>query len=239
MTGEPPATGRGVADSRQQPVELVIEGAAYEMAAIDAAYAAGTLDDDGWFAAVRGIVEPAYLGAVDPRAQSGQSGDEERWEHGRSHVLAAVDAPGDLLDVGCANGYLMESLHRWAAADGIALEPYGLEVSAALADLARARLPHWADRVFTGNALYWVPARRFDYVRTGLEYVPAARRADLIRHLLDNVVGRRLIVGSYNEEVGSRRIEDEVTALGYRIAGRAERAHPDPRVARRVFWLDV
>ena len=27
-------------------------------------------------------------------------------------------------------------------------------------------------------------------------------------------------------------------ALGYRIAGRDEIAHSDPRVARRVFWVD-
>ncbi len=56
------------------------------------------------------------------------------------------------------------------------------------AALARRGLPAWADRIWTGNALTWRPPRRFDYVRTELVYVPVLRRADLIHHLLTNVV---------------------------------------------------
>ena len=225
----------------QRPLELAIDGGAHQWAAMDAALAAGEIDEATWYERYLAVLVPAYLAGDNPRAQSGHSGDESRWVAARRPILAAVDAPGDLLDVGCANGYLMESLHRWSADDGVPLEPYGLDVSPELADLARRRLPGWTDRIFTGNALGWVhpQGRRFDYVRTGLEYVPPGRAADLVAHLLAHVVGRRLIVGVYNEEAARPAREADMLAAGYHIAGRLEWPKPDDdRVARRLFWLD-
>lgn len=67
----------------------------------------------------------------------------------------------------------MEGLDAWARERGLELTLYGLELNAALADAARRRLPAWAGRIYTGNVSDWLPTRRFDYVRTGLEYVPA------------------------------------------------------------------
>lgn len=236
-----PASGRGPADADpERDVALVMDGGAREWERIDAAYQSGELDDAGWFEAIQAVVVPHYLAGDNPRAQSGHSGDDARWEAARRHVLSAVDGPGTFLDVGCASGYLMETVHRWAAEDGIALEPYGLDLSPELAELARCRLPHWADRIWTGNALYWTPpdGLRFDYVRTGLEYVPRARCGDLIAHLLDNVVGRRLVLGTHNEERDRPEWTDLVAALGYRIVGTDVRPHPDHRVVRRVFWID-
>ncbi len=222
------------------PIELSIDRGAREWAAIDAALAAGEIDEAGWFAATQALLVPAYLAGDNPRAQSGHSGDAARWEAARRPVLAAVDVPGDFLDIGCASGHLMECVHAWAAEDGIALEPYGLDLSPELADLARTRLPHWAERIWTGNALYWQPPRHFDYVRTGLEYVPPGRRIDLVAHLLAHAVGRRLIIGIYNEARQRRATEEELAAAGYRIAGRVEVPKPgDPRVVRRAFWVDA
>jgi hypothetical protein len=221
------------------PVELSVDGGAREWAVIDAAYASGEIDEEGWFSRVQGILVPVYLAGDNPRAQSGKSGDESSWEEARRPVLAAVDEPGDFLDIGCASGYLMESVYRWAADGGLAVEPYGLDISPELADLARQRLPQWTDRIWVGNALYWQPPRRFDYVRTCLDYVPPGRRADLVAHLLGNVASRRLIIGVYNEVAADPAVEREVKAAGYRIAGRLEWPKPtDPRVVRRVFWVD-
>jgi hypothetical protein len=45
------------------------------------------------------------------------------------------------------------------------------DFSEKLAGLARERLPHWRERIFTGNALVWEPPARFDFVRTELVYV--------------------------------------------------------------------
>jgi SAM-dependent methyltransferase len=216
------------------PVAALKDGGWREWARIDAALAAGEIDERGWHDAVAEVIKRHYLAATTPWQQSGRSGD---WEGGRRWILSAVDADGDLLDIGCANGYLMETLHAWAAEDGVRLEPYGLDIIPELADLARRRLPHWARRIWVGNALHWVPPRRFDYVRVGLEYVPAHRRGDLVGHLMAHAVGRRLIVGPYNEEVGERALEEEMAGQGFRIEGRRDQEHPDPRVMRRLFWI--
>jgi hypothetical protein len=135
----------------------------------------------------------------------------------------------------------MESVRKWGAEDGRAVEPYGLEISPELAELARRRLPQWADRIFVGNAREWAPPRRFDFVRTGLDYVPPPRRRELVEHLLLAVVapGGRLIVGVFNEEKHERRTEELVSSWGFGIAGRLDAPHRDPRVVYRVFWLDA
>jgi 2-polyprenyl-3-methyl-5-hydroxy-6-metoxy-1,4-benzoquinol methylase len=212
-----------------------------ELAAIDEAFERGEIDEQGWHDAVAAIVVPSYLAGETPWEQSGKSGDLASWELGRRPVMAAVDRDGAFLDVGCANGYLMESVRAWGHEDGRDIEPYGLDISPELAELARRRLPQWADRIFTGNAANWLPPRRFDFVRTGLDYVPPTRRRDLVEHLLVNVVAPRgrLIVGVFNEEKDERRTEQRVESWGFRVAGRRDVDHRDPRVAYRVFWIDA
>jgi SAM-dependent methyltransferase len=212
-----------------------------ELAAIDEALERGEIDEQGWHDAVAAIVVPAYLAGETPWEQSGKSGDLASWERGRRPIMAAVDRDGTFLDVGCANGFLMESVRAWGADDGRDIELYGLEISPELAALARRRLPHWADRIYVGNAAGWTPPRRFDFVRTGLDYVPWNRRLDLVEHLLASVVapGGRLIVGVFNEEKDEGRTERQVASWGLEIAGRVDAQHRDPRVAYRVFWLDT
>ena len=148
------------------------------------------------------LIVPAYLAGDGPRAQSGHSGDAARWEASRRLLLDAVARDGSFLDVGCANGHLLECLRRWAAEEGVALDPWGVEISEELADLARERLPAWRGQIFVDYALNWRPPRRFDFVRTNVDYVPSQRRPEFLRRLLADVVepGGRLIVGVFNEE---------------------------------------
>lgn len=215
-----------------EEVEAAKERGWREIAAIDAAYARGDLDDAGWHEAVAALVVPAYLAAQTPQGGSGSSRDAAGWERARSLIAEAV-APGQaFLDVGCANGLLMESMAAWAG-----VEPYGLEISPELADVARHRLPRWADRIWVGNAAEWQPPHRFDVVRTGLDYVPSVRRSALVEHLLS--YSDRLVVGVFNEERLARSLEREVAGWGFAIAGRAERPHPHPKLAYRAFWIDA
>jgi SAM-dependent methyltransferase len=202
-----------------------------QVAAIDAALERGQIDEDGWHRGMAELVVPAYLAGDNPRAQSGHSGDAIRWEGARRLILAAVDADGSFLDVGCANGHLMESLHAWAAEDGIQLDPWGIDISTELVAFARERLPRGRDQIDIGNALEWRPPRRFTFVRTGVDYVPTHRRSDLLRYLLADVVepGGRLIVGAFNEETSQAPLERAVSSWGFHVAGRAERPHhPTP-----------
>ena len=212
-------------------------------AAIEAAYEAGEIDDEGWHRAMAAEIVPAYLAAEDERGGSGHSGNAADWEWSRGVVAEALDRDGSFLDVGCANGLLMESVARWGAARGLAIEPYGLDISPELATAAGRRLPpQWRDRLFVGNALGWRPPQRFTFVRTGLEYVPHRRRRELVAWLLDEVVapGGRLVVGKYNEEAAMRENEGQLHAWGFAIAGRHDRPHrSEPRLAYRVVWIDA
>ena len=70
-------------------------------------------------------LEAAYLAATDPYGGSGFRGDAERWRTAREVILAAIDRSGSLLDVGCANGLLLESLVSWGAERGLAIDPWG------------------------------------------------------------------------------------------------------------------
>ena len=156
--------------------------------------------------------------------------------------MQRVAGPGTFLDVGAASGHLLECAVDWLAQDGVRIEPYGVEVVPELADLARRRVPRWAERIVTANAATWLPERRFDFVRTGLEYVPHSRRAAFVQHLLDHVVATdgRLIVGAFTESKDAPpQLESEVAGWGFPIAGRVEVPHTaDYRVVRRAFWID-
>ena len=203
-----------------------------EVTAIDAAYARGDLDDEGWHAAVAALIVPAYLAAETAEGGSGSSRDPAGWERARSLLAEAVEPGQAFLDVGCANGHLLESMVRWAG-----VEPYGLEISRELAEVARCRLPQWADRIWVGNAIDWKPPHGFDIVRTGIDYVPIPRRRQLVEHLLS--YSERLVIGVFNEERDARSLESEVASWGFTISGHSERPHPHPRLAYRVFWNDA
>lgn len=228
------------------PIELAKNRGWPLLERLNAALEAGEIDEAGWYRQVAAVIVPAYLAGDNPRAQSGNSAeDDAEWEHKRGLLADAVDHDGSFLDVGCASGYLMETLVGWCRTRGHTVEPYGLDIAPELADLACRRLPRWADRIFVGNAMDWAPPRRFDYVRTGLEYVPPRRQRDLVARLLREVVapGGRLIIGVYSEERDDRRTgpseEERVAGWGFRSAGRSERPHlRDPRICYRAFWID-
>ena len=168
--------------------------------------------------------EAKYLAGTNPRQQSGFGRDERDWERYRRVVTAPIDRDGTFLDIGCANGLLMESAAEWAAADGHRVEPYGVDISPKLAELARRRLPHWRDRIFVGNALMWVPPFRFDFVRTELVYVPTQLRRRYAQRLLADVVAPRgcLLVCAYGSSrpEGSRAelLVDEFQSWGLPVA---------------------
>ncbi len=211
------------------------------MGPIHRAHARGEIDDDGWHREIEEVLADAYLASDDPRAQSGKSGDEVDWRWSRELVLDALPGGGSLLDIGCANGYLMESLGRWADERGIAVEPYGLDISWRLAALARRRLPHWQDRIWVGNAMTWTPPRRFDLVHTGIDYVPAPRQRDFLLRLLRDVVapGGRLVIRAERVSAGQRDLADQVRELGLNISAILECPHPRTGELRRTVSISA
>jgi len=223
-------------------IERLKERAWQKVAAINQALEEGRIDEEGWHEAMASLIKPAYLAAENPYAQAGHGGDAATWEASRGFIAEAIHRSGTFLDVGCASGILMESVHRWGATRNLNIEPYGLDIVPESVDLARRRLPQWADRIYVGNIRTWQPADdRFDFVLIRPEYAPAGRSADMVRHLINHVLkpGGRLIVFVGTEEAQVRSVEASITDHGLVVHGRVEVPHPkDNRVVRRLFWID-
>lgn len=156
------------------------------------------------------VYEAHYLASGTPYGQSGKGGGEADWEEGRRPIARAIDRDGTFLDIGCANGLLMESIVRWSEHE---VEPYGLDFAPRLAELARRRLPHWADRIFVGDARSWEPPRRFGFVRTELVYAGEGEQRAFVERLLERFLepGGRLIVCGY----GGDPVRRVLRAWGY------------------------
>jgi 2-polyprenyl-3-methyl-5-hydroxy-6-metoxy-1,4-benzoquinol methylase len=187
--------------------KVVRDAARARRAETDAHYHAGNVR----------LLQPAYLRASTPQAGSGFGGDAAEWRARREHIVAGVHRSGTFLDVGCANGLLMESVREWAAERGFTLEPYGVDLAPGLVELARRRLPHWAARIEVGNAIDYAPGRTFTFVHVLLDAVPVARRANLVRHALSLVEpGGRALVSHYGRSGTAR---EHVRDLGFPVAG--------------------
>ena len=171
-------------------------------------------------------LEDSYLAEGDPIRQSGFGGGSERWRTERGLILEAVDTDGDLLDIGCANGYLLKCLVDWARAKDIRLRPFGLDQEARLIDLARQRFPEFPDRFWVGNAWDWIPPRRFRYVYTLTDCVPETHLREYLARLLDLFVQEdgTLIVGAYGSTSRRQAAQDVrglLQDLGFQICGSA------------------
>jgi SAM-dependent methyltransferase len=210
------------------------------LAPINDAYARGEIAKSDWHAQVLAEIEPAYLAATTDQMGSGHSGSPEEWEESRGLIMEAVERSGTFLDIGCANGLLMASVARWSKDRGLAIEPYGVEISPQLADVARNRYPQWRERIWAANADGWEPLQRFDMVRTGLDYVPHSDREAFVQHLFDRVVapGGRLIIGKNNEDRGMAGIADTLRSWGWSRVREVRRRHAHPQVEMTVVWVD-
>ncbi len=125
-----------------------------------------------WFSSLQKDLYDSYLQYDEPWKQSGFSGPEERWIACRKPIADCLVKTGSFLDIGCANGYLLECALKWTAERNINIIPHGLDLSEKLVALAKKRLPKYKDNIFVGNGLTWQNPVRFDYVRTELVYVP-------------------------------------------------------------------
>lgn len=95
------------------PIELAKNRGWPLLQRLDQALAAGEIAEADWYREVAAVITPAYLAAENPRAQSDSDSTVAEWAHKRGLIAEAVDRDGSFLDVGCASGYLMETLSAW------------------------------------------------------------------------------------------------------------------------------
>ncbi len=171
-------------------------------------------------------LELSYLAETDPMKQSGFYGGAARWRRERGLILDAVDRDGDFLDVGCANGYLVQCLSAWASEKGLTLTPYGVDQSRRLIERARARWPQYASHFWVGNAWNWMSPRRFRYVYTMTDFVPDAFLKDYLVRMIKHYVEADgfLIVGAYgstSRDTPAQDVTGLLKAFGFSVAGNA------------------
>ena len=173
-----------------------------------------------WFARLQGMLEPSYLAATEPWKQSGFSGPFERWLACRRPIAECMTTPGAFLDIGCANGCLLECVLQWTAENGVQIDPWGVDLSERLVAMAKDRLADHAEKLSVGNAFTWQPPRRFDYVRTELCYVPGEYQRRYVSRLLDEHLrpDGKLLVAEYRSRKESSAgpwIDDVLGNLGF------------------------
>lgn len=188
---------------------------------------------------IRGL-EQSYLEKSDPIEQSGFGGGPGRWRTERGAILDAIDHDGDLLDVGCANGFLLECLVSWAREQGIKLTPYGVDIAPRLIELARSRLTQYEDHFWVANAWDWTPPRQFDYVYALYDCAPTKFLPEYLRRLYERAVvpGGRLILGAYgsqSENEPAFDVKPAIAQAGFDVSGETTRGEL-PIV--RFAWVD-
>jgi 2-polyprenyl-3-methyl-5-hydroxy-6-metoxy-1,4-benzoquinol methylase len=195
-------------------------------------------DRETFFRSVQGAIAEYYLAdPSNPYQQSGRSSGAARWEETRRILVKALHRDGDFMDVGCANGLLLETLIWWAAEDGFTLRPHGIDFVEGLVNLARARFPGRADNFAVANAFHWSPSRQYDFVRTNIEYVPRLDWSTFVRHQHAAVApGGRLILCHYRNAGDADDpyvdLRDVASDAGYAVAGRVE-VH-----GTAIAWID-
>ncbi len=175
-----------------------------------------------WFANLQEMLEPSYLAAAEPWQQSGFSGPFERWVACRRPIAECMTASGTFLDIGCANGYLLESAVKWAGANGVQIDPWGVDISEKLVAMAKDRLVDHTEKLFVGNGLTWQPPQKFDYVRTELGYVPEDYQHSYVSRLLDQYLRPegKLLVPEYRSRKESSAgpwVDDILGGLGFTV----------------------
>jgi SAM-dependent methyltransferase len=179
-----------------------------------------------WIETNKTLLETAYLAGTHPWQQSGVGLRTPRsaqdWAVLRRPIADCLTSSGTFLDLGCANGYLLECILHWVQERGLQITPYGLDLSEKLVELARQRLPRYSQHLFVGNAWDWLPLQTFDYVNSTLYYVPDALREAFVHRLLQCYVrpGGCLLVAEYlgrNTGIPVIRVDEELNQWGFSI----------------------
>lgn len=202
------------------------------------------ISKDEWYKINNEYFTKLYLASDNPRGQSGHGGDEYHYRFSTLPIIECFYKNGTFIDIGCANGHLMEMVYKWATVIGFEIEMYGVDISEGLLELAKNRLPQWKDRFYLGNAFFWKPEQKFDYIHVGgLGGVPEDDELIFFEHLIKNYLadGGRLILGPYWQTVGDSRSFSINRLLDSGISpdGYIEKTHYSrSNMLRKAIWFD-
>jgi SAM-dependent methyltransferase len=149
----------------------------------------------------KALIEGSHVTGGDPH------GLLEHWIEHRQPICGAIEKLGTLLDIGCANGFLLACLQLWSEHQ---ITPYGIDVDAGSLEMARVLLPEYASH-FAQCSLEQLPTRaslglptRFDYVYwnvwDGLDFNEPQYQTYAENAFAAARDGGRLILGFYDTD---------------------------------------
>ena len=190
-----------------------------------------------WFDSLKKELEQAYLQYTEPWKQSGFSGPEDRWIRCRKPIVDCIEKLGTFLDIGCANGYLLECILKWTSKRDLNIIPYGLDLSAKLITLAKQRLPKYKNNLYVGNGWNWKNPIKFDYVGTEIVYVPECLQKEYIKRIIDLYLEEdgNLLLTEYrskNDDVNKPWIDKILIDWGFNITKQVSGFDNDKELTR-------
>jgi SAM-dependent methyltransferase len=161
------------------------------------------------------LIEGSHVSGSDPQSLL------EHWIENRKPIINAIDTSGTLLDIGCANGFLLACLQFWSQRQ---ITPYGIDIDASSLEVARDLLPEYANH-FAKLSLEQLPTRaslglpaKFDFVYwnvwDGLDFVETLYQTYAVNAFA--AARARVILGFYDtdHECVKRQLEWLVKRFG-------------------------
>jgi SAM-dependent methyltransferase len=127
--------------------------------------------------------------------------------HSRRFIASAINKDGTILDIGCANGFLLRSFQEWS---GHVLTPFGVDLNESFIEQAKSLFPQYKDHFSQFDILelpdtdsFALP-QSYDFVYWAVWDNWTFNRAleiRVIRSIAQMVKGGgRLILGLYHED---------------------------------------
>jgi SAM-dependent methyltransferase len=167
------------------------------------------------------------------------------WMQRRDFIAKAINKDGTILDVGCANGFLIRCLQEWS---NHKLVPYGIDTDKELIEQAKRLFPENKDNFAKisiediskidrfglpkkFDIIYWNVWDNWDFNN--------ANELNSVKELSKHVkTGGRLIMGFYNKEKSNNlnRVK-KLRSVGFKIDGMI--VNPIPKWSEVICWINI
>lgn len=152
--------------------------------------------------------------------------DFKIWETHRKFISQAINKGGIILDIGCANGFLLKCLQNWSV---YKLIPYGIDRDEKRIEQAKDLFPLYSDNFmvarvpnFTSLLEYKFPAQ-FDFIYWNVwDLWNFESQSDIkfLEILLKMVSNKgRLILGFYESDKNKEKKIKKIKELGFKFSG--------------------
>ena len=152
--------------------------------------------------------------------------DFKGWEDHRKFISQAINKSGTILDVGCANGFLLKCLQKWSI---YKLTPYGIDYNKECIEQAKDLFPLYSDNFMFAlmpNLKEFFKQDfpvKFDFVYWNIwdpwnfEDQKEIESLHLSFEMVSN--GGRLILGFYESDKNKEKRIQKIKELGFKFSG--------------------